>query len=289
MPEALCGNGSVESGEACDDSNLVDNDGCTAGCLNEYLMVSHLDPGRVALYDARNGDYVRDLITETEAGTGFFPTYLTQVNGGDVYVADSNLDKIFRYSPADFGFEALVPAIQLGMTWSGDDLLMVDDPGISRHTTRPLTSAGTYSSLTQLWALERINDRFQVAADAGFGVVYQIDSTGQIAELELYDGAFATGLAVTPDGRLLIAETNADQIVELIGTVSPDAYNPLGAPLVAGRTVPFVSPFSVGETVSHEWLIGSANGLLLVDPGTGAILSTQSTDSIRAISRYVGP
>jgi cysteine-rich repeat protein len=34
-PVAACGNGEVERGEACDDSNQVDGDGCSAGCAIE--------------------------------------------------------------------------------------------------------------------------------------------------------------------------------------------------------------------------------------------------------------
>ena len=30
--EASCGNGQVEAGEACDDGNTVNTDGCTLGC-----------------------------------------------------------------------------------------------------------------------------------------------------------------------------------------------------------------------------------------------------------------
>ena len=31
-PPPKCGNGVVETGEACDDGNLVDGDGCSAHC-----------------------------------------------------------------------------------------------------------------------------------------------------------------------------------------------------------------------------------------------------------------
>ncbi len=34
-PEAVCGNGELETGEACDDGNLVDGDGCDSACAEE--------------------------------------------------------------------------------------------------------------------------------------------------------------------------------------------------------------------------------------------------------------
>ena len=34
-PKAICGNGILEEGEACDDENTLDNDGCSAGCKVE--------------------------------------------------------------------------------------------------------------------------------------------------------------------------------------------------------------------------------------------------------------
>ncbi|MFC1648517.1 DUF4215 domain-containing protein [Nanoarchaeota archaeon] len=34
--EAFCGDGNVDPGEECDDSNNADNDGCDANCFNEY-------------------------------------------------------------------------------------------------------------------------------------------------------------------------------------------------------------------------------------------------------------
>lgn len=40
---ATCGNGSVESGEACDDGNAVDGDGCSASCSTEQSSTPKLN------------------------------------------------------------------------------------------------------------------------------------------------------------------------------------------------------------------------------------------------------
>ncbi len=39
-PEAVCGNGVVELGEACDDGNLVEDDGCTRECAEGVCVAS---------------------------------------------------------------------------------------------------------------------------------------------------------------------------------------------------------------------------------------------------------
>jgi cysteine-rich repeat protein len=40
-----CGNGVLDPGEECDDSNLFDADGCSAGCLKEVCGNARLDVG----------------------------------------------------------------------------------------------------------------------------------------------------------------------------------------------------------------------------------------------------
>ena len=37
--DAVCGNGEKEVGEQCDDNNLIDGDGCSARCLLERIIV----------------------------------------------------------------------------------------------------------------------------------------------------------------------------------------------------------------------------------------------------------
>ncbi|HCF58984.1 MAG TPA: hypothetical protein DFS52_13460, partial [Myxococcales bacterium] len=46
--EPVCGNGTVESGEACDDGNAVDGDGCSADCKStEQCGNGFVDKGEV--------------------------------------------------------------------------------------------------------------------------------------------------------------------------------------------------------------------------------------------------
>lgn len=51
-PVAICGNGSVDSGETCDDSNSSDGDGCSAVCLVELALDGGTDAGLDAGFDA---------------------------------------------------------------------------------------------------------------------------------------------------------------------------------------------------------------------------------------------
>src|SRR3990167_8014597 len=40
-----CGNGLIDSGEACDDGNITEGDGCSASCRNEACGNGVQDPG----------------------------------------------------------------------------------------------------------------------------------------------------------------------------------------------------------------------------------------------------
>ncbi|HEX7838577.1 MAG TPA: CHAT domain-containing protein, partial [Kofleriaceae bacterium] len=47
-PTAVCGNGTVEAGEQCDDGNTVDGDGCSSLCRAEPRMVPSTDLNRIS-------------------------------------------------------------------------------------------------------------------------------------------------------------------------------------------------------------------------------------------------
>ncbi len=63
-----CGNGKVDSGEACDDGNIQDGDGCSPGCRLEGCGNGEQDPGE-ACDDGNlvSGDGCNDLCTSRES------------------------------------------------------------------------------------------------------------------------------------------------------------------------------------------------------------------------------
>src|ERR1044071_5691910 len=50
-----CGNGGVEQGELCDDSNITPGDGCSATCQSEFCGNEVIDPGEVCDHGKKNG------------------------------------------------------------------------------------------------------------------------------------------------------------------------------------------------------------------------------------------
>ena len=56
----LCGNGELDDGEECDDSNNVDGDACHADCTNAFEIVwTNLHDG-----SASHGDYANDVVID---------------------------------------------------------------------------------------------------------------------------------------------------------------------------------------------------------------------------------
>jgi cysteine-rich repeat protein len=76
--DPVCGNGTVESGEQCDDGNTVDGDGCSAICAEESGI--NLDCPRLVELNKfcvplpGSGEVLAEVGPNDNCGAGFFPT-----------------------------------------------------------------------------------------------------------------------------------------------------------------------------------------------------------------------
>jgi len=59
-PAPVCGNNMLESGEQCDDGNLVSGDGCSSACQNELLSGPFQESGGRVVMEAENYDVVNN-------------------------------------------------------------------------------------------------------------------------------------------------------------------------------------------------------------------------------------
>ncbi len=96
-PVAVCGNGAVESGEQCDDSNAVNGDGCSNSCQNELAACVTSDASLVAHweFDAGTGSVAFDATSHNNEGaivgaawiaghpTSFYNPYALSFDGAD--------------------------------------------------------------------------------------------------------------------------------------------------------------------------------------------------------------
>jgi cysteine-rich repeat protein len=106
-PDAVCGNGVLEAGEACDDANTSNADGCEANCTLPACNNGIIDPGELCFFDPLildtergpndivavdlNNDDVLDLVTAIGGG-GFIRVFLGDGVGGFSTLPDLVLD-----------------------------------------------------------------------------------------------------------------------------------------------------------------------------------------------------
>jgi cysteine-rich repeat protein len=105
--EAVCGNALLEAGEACDDANLINADGCEANCTLPTCNNGIVDPGELCFFAPLilkterepndivavdlNNDDVLDLVTAIGGG-GFIRVFLGDGVGGFSTLPDLVLD-----------------------------------------------------------------------------------------------------------------------------------------------------------------------------------------------------
>ena len=136
--EPFCGDGTLDPGEACDDGNNVDGDGCSANCTVEsYCGDGVLDAGEQC-DDGNNvnGDGCSALCTNEAGGDGCTPGYWKQRQHFDSYAAP--------YSPTMLFVDAFGVDAFPGRTLR--DVLAQGGGGLNalgRHATAALLNAAS--------------------------------------------------------------------------------------------------------------------------------------------------
>ncbi len=120
LPQPVCGNGALESGEECDDGNLEDNDGCDSSCNVEE--VPFCGDGIVNLFeecddaDFNNHDECLNSCEFPSCGDGFLWTGVEQCDDGDQLSGDG-CDSQCNFEPSE---QCLAPV---------DIMLVIDKSG----------------------------------------------------------------------------------------------------------------------------------------------------------------
>ncbi len=93
----FCGDGTLDAGEACDDGNNIDGDGCSANCTVEaFCGDGTLDPGEQCDDgNTVNGDGCSALCSNEGGGEGCTPGYWKQRQHFDSYPAGYSPSMLF--------------------------------------------------------------------------------------------------------------------------------------------------------------------------------------------------
>ncbi len=109
---SFCGDGILDPGEACDDGNNIDGDGCSAMCtIESFCGDGILDPGEQC-DDGNNinGDGCSAICTFEGGGEGCTPGYWRQEHHFDSYPAAYPPETLFNVA---FGVEAFDDGLTL--------------------------------------------------------------------------------------------------------------------------------------------------------------------------------
>jgi hypothetical protein len=136
--------------------------------------------------------------------------------------------------------------------------------------------------------LQALDARWVLTTLLSFSEVWLVDGTKAVTDRMLYNGSQIFDVNTTSDGRLLLTDYGLDVAMELTPSGTPSATDPVGLPLVVGRTVAVSNPYAVMELLDGNWLIGGATGLFIYDPVDGTLVNTLTTDCIRTIEHYTG-
>ncbi|PIP75996.1 hypothetical protein COW86_00600, partial [Candidatus Kuenenbacteria bacterium CG22_combo_CG10-13_8_21_14_all_39_9] len=90
----VCGNGTQETGEQCDDGNLENNDGCSPSCQIEQIEPAVIQPGDIIINElmwmgaGSNADEWIELKNTTNNNIDLSNCYITRYYNGDVTMFD---------------------------------------------------------------------------------------------------------------------------------------------------------------------------------------------------------
>jgi cysteine-rich repeat protein len=284
-----CGNGRVDPGEACDDTNTRSGDGCPADCT------------------APCGDGVRDPDEVCDDGN---------TNDGDGCAADCLLvDSIFLVSPTVATFTAIegdvMPApvtVSVRLLFRGDTVLVGYPPGVSQPSWLSF-SGGASTGTTAEFRLQ-VNDTTVVGSRTStvrFALTHE-NSTGlEIFDLPITYGVRSSDLALQatpatlafiavaggiapPPRSVQVTFNGADAAVLAVPswmTVSTPP-SPVTSPAVLGVGVNSTA-FAAGTVLSGDIVLRTTRGTLT---RTSALHVTynivESAPEVEFVAPYVG-
>jgi sugar lactone lactonase YvrE len=237
-----------------------------------------------------------DPAAQSTIGTGLTPAGVAVDQGGNFYIADSSVNKIYKSTagatPVSFATGFSSPK-QVAV--SGANTVYVADSGNNRIAA--VTQAGVVSTflattftLTTGTASTTLSNPSGVAvdlagnvyvADTGNGRVIKVASNGAISALGFSGLSSPLGLAVDAAGDVFVADSGNSRIVELTVTgvqsavsVSPALSTPVSVSLDAAGNLYIADP---GNTNVVLVPIGSSSAITLL--GDTADLSGIAVDS----------
>lgn len=159
--QPFCGDGTLDAGEACDDGNNADGDGCSANCTVEaYCGDGTLDPGEQCDDgNNANGDGCSALCAIEGGGEGCTPGYWKQSQHFDSYTAPYAPTTLFVDA---FGVDAFPGKTLLAVLSQGGGGLKA----LGRHAVAALLNAASDGVDYDRSTAEVISS-FQSAYDSG--------------------------------------------------------------------------------------------------------------------------
>lgn len=284
-----CGNGRLDAGEACDDTNTRSGDGCPADCT------------------APCGDGVRDPGEVCDDGN---------TNDGDGCAGDCrSIDSIFLVSPTTARFTAiegdlLPPALSVSvrLLFRGDNVLVGYPPGTPQPSWLSFTTGSSSATTTEF--LLQVNDtalvgsrsttmRFALTHDDSTGLeVFNLPVTYDIAASDLVMQPTPAALTFTaiaggnvPPAKLTRVAFNGDHVEVLSAptwmtvTVPPA---PVTSPATFGMAVTNTA-FPAGTSLSGEVVLRTTRGTLTRRTSVRVTYNlVASAPEIRFVAPYVG-
>lgn len=243
--EAVCGNGTIETGENCDDGNASDGDGCSAACL--------IDEGWYC-------DGAVPSVCTTICGDSIIGAPAESCEDGN----DVNTD--------DCTNECQVAVCGDGILWDGVEVC--DDGGTDAGDGCDATCAieagfACPDSLGACFPAIFLAD----GSGATSGSLYAVSLDGTTSSVLGAIGVGVTGMAFDPEGVLYAVTATAGASASQLGTIDTQtgAFTVVGSLLEADGTAHNQMP---DITFLGDQLVGwteSADDIVLIDSATGTV------------------
>lgn len=243
IPPSICGNNIIETGEQCDDGNITMNDGCSSSCQNETS-----DTGEVYI-----NEFVADPASGSNEWVELFSPSTTSINISDWGIEDGGGSKTKLTASIGGGIKFFIIEKPAGsLNNSGDTIIL-------RNKTGTIVDQVTYGD----WDDGNINDNAPTAEDP-LSVARLVD--GATTNNDSLD--FTVTTSVTKGfTNIITAPINEEEIENEIYdfsktiTISEIFSDPIGIDAEATQGE-FIELYNFGETNINltDWRIDINDG-----------------------------